>query len=57
MGGDVGWSLCVGFLYTVMDSLPSFSGFTVVSKKGMAPSSLVVLHCRLYSQINTVDVL
>ena len=35
------WSMCVGFLYTVMDSLPSFSTFTMVSKKGMAPSSLL----------------
>ena len=40
------WSMCVGFLYTVMDSLPSFSGFTMVPKKGMAPSSL------LFSTVN-----
>ena len=47
------WSVW-GFLYTVMDSLPSFSGFTMVSKKG--PILLVVLHCKLFSQVNTVDV-
>ena len=29
------WSLCVGFLYTVIDSLQSVSGFTVVSKKAI----------------------
>ena len=42
------WSMCVGFLYTVIDSLPSVSGFTMVSKKGMAPSSL------LFSTVNCV---
>ena len=36
------WSMWVGFLYTVIDRLPSASGFTMVSKKGMAASSLVV---------------
>ena len=35
------WSVWVGFLYTVIDNLPSVSGFTMVSKKGMAPSSLL----------------
>ena len=30
----------VDFLYTVIDSLPSASGLTVVSRKGMTPSSL-----------------
>ena len=35
------WSVCVGFLYTVMDRLPSTSGLTMVSKKGMDPSSLL----------------
>ena len=35
------WSVCVGFLYTVMDSSPSASGLTMVSKKGMEPSSLL----------------
>ena len=35
------WSVCVGFLYTVMDIVPSASGLTVVSKKGMDPSSLL----------------
>ena len=35
------WSVCVGFLYTVMDRVPSASGFTIVSKKGMDPSSLL----------------
>ena len=31
----------VGFLYTVMDSVPSASGLTMVSKNGMDPSSLL----------------
>ena len=35
------WSVWVGFLYTIMDRLPSTSGFTMVSKKGMEPSSLL----------------
>ena len=35
------WSVCVGFLYTVMDREPSASGLTIVSKKGMDPSSLL----------------
>ena len=30
-----------GFLYTVVDRLPSFCGVTRVSKKGIAPSALV----------------
>ena len=45
------WSVRVGFLYTVMDRPPFSSGFTMVSKKGMEPSSLLsstvkqVQHC------------
>ena len=39
-------SIWVGFLYTVIDSLPSASGLTMVSKKGIAPSSL------LFSTVN-----
>ena len=35
------WSVCVGVLYTVIDSVPSASGLTIVSKKGMEPSSLL----------------
>ena len=35
------WSVWVGFLYTVMDRPPSSSDFTMVSKKGMEPSSLL----------------
>ena len=35
------WSVWVGFLYTVMDRLPFSFGFTIVSKKGMEPSSLL----------------
>ena len=35
------WSVCVGFLYTVIDREPSTSGLTIVSKKGMDPSSLL----------------
>ena len=40
------WSMWIGFLYTVIDRFPSASGFTMVSKKGMAPSSL------LFSTVN-----
>ena len=32
------WSVCVGFLYTVVCSLPSWSGFIRMSRKGKAPS-------------------
>ena len=39
-------SAWVSFLYTVMDRLLSTSGLTMVSKKGMAPSSL------LFSTVN-----
>ena len=39
-------SVWVGFLYTVIDSFPLASGLTVVSKKQMAPSSL------LFSTVN-----
>ena len=35
----------MGFLDTVIDSLPSASGLIMVSKKGMAP----------YGQVNTVN--
>ena len=35
------WSVRVGFLYIVMDRAPFSSGFTMVSKKGMEPSSLL----------------
>ena len=42
------WSICVSCLYTVIDSSPSVSGFTMVYKKGMAPSSL------LFSTVNCV---
>ena len=40
-----------------MDRLPFSSGFTMVSKKGMDPSSLIVLHCKFYGRVNTVYVL
>ena len=40
------WSVWVGFLYTVIDRLPGTPGFTMVSKKGMEPSSL------LFSTVN-----
>ena len=33
------WSVWVGFLYTVIESSPLASGLTMVSKKGIAPSS------------------
>ena len=51
------WSVWVGFLYTVMDRPPFSSGFTVVSKKGMEPSLLVVLYCKFNGRVNTVNVL
>ena len=35
------WSVWVVFLYTVMDRPPFSSGFTIVSQKGMEPSSLL----------------
>ena len=35
------WSVWVGFLYTVIDSVPSATGLTMVSKKGMDLSSLL----------------
>ena len=42
------WSVWVGFLYTVMDRSPPTSGITMVSNKGMAPSSL------LFSTVNWI---
>ena len=50
-------SVWVGFLYTVMDRLPSTSGFTMVSKKGMEPSSLLSSTVNFYCRVNTVYVL
>ena len=35
------WSVCVGFPITDMDREPSTSGLTIVSKKGIEPSSLL----------------
>ena len=35
------WSIWVGFLFTVINNVLSASGLTMVSKKGMAPSSLL----------------
>ena len=43
------WSVWFGFLYTVIDSVLSASGLTMVSKKRMAPSSL------LPSTVNLMD--
>ena len=40
-----------------MDREPSTSGLTIVSKKGMDPILLVVLYCKPYGRVNTVDVL
>ena len=37
------WSLWVGFLYTEIDRLLSGSGLTIVSRKGMTPSSFLSL--------------
>ena len=44
------WSMWVGFLYTVIDSLPSASGLTIVS------ILLVVFHCKPYGWVNIVNV-
>ena len=39
---EFGWEVCMhGFPYTVTDRLPSASGLTNVSRKGMDPSSLL----------------
>ena len=40
-----------------MDREPATSGLTIVSKKGMDPILLVVLYCKPYGRINTVNVL
>ena len=40
-----------------MDSVPSASGLTMVSEKGDGPILLVVLHCKLYGRVNTINVL
>ena len=40
-----------------MDSLPSACGLTMVSKKGMEPSSLLSSTVKLYGRVNTVNVL
>ena len=50
------WSVCVGFLYRVMDRVPSVSGLTSV-QEGDGAILLVVLYCEPYSRVNTVDVL
>ena len=42
------WSVCVGFLYIVIESVLLASGLTVVSKKDMEPSSL------LFSTVNFI---
>ena len=51
------WSVCMGFQYTVMDSVPSASGFDNGVQEGDGPILLVVFHCKLYSRVNTVYVL
>ena len=40
-----------------MDRPPFSSGFTMVSKKGMEPSSMLSLYCIFYGRVNTVNVL
>ena len=47
----------MGFLYTVMDSVPSASGLNNGVQEGDRPILLVVLHCKLYGRVNTVYVL
>ena len=51
------WSVCVGFLYTVMDTEPSTSGLTIVSQEGDGTILLIVLYCKPYGRVNTVYVL
>ena len=40
-----------------MDRVPSASGLTIVSQEGDGPILLVVLYCRPYGRVNTVNVL
>ena len=47
----------VGFLYTVIDRVVSTSGFTMVSKKWMTLSSLLVSTVNWMARVNSVDVL
>ena len=42
------WSVCVGFLYTLVDNALSGPGVTSVSREGMKPSGLV------YSTVNWI---
>ena len=51
------WSVCVGFLYTVMDRLPSDSGLTNGVQEGDGPILFLVLHCKPDGRVNTVNVL
>ena len=51
------WSMWVGFLYTVIDSLPSASGLTCSIQEGDETILLVVFHCKLYGWVNTINVL
>ena len=46
----------VGFLYTVIDSLPSVSGFDSGIQEGDGTILLLVCHCTPYGQVNTVNV-
>ena len=40
-----------------MDREPSTSGLTIVSQEGDGPILLVVLYCKPYGRVNTVDML
>ena len=51
------WSVWVHFLYTVIDRPPSSSGFTNGVQEGDGTILLIVLHCKFYGRINTVNVL
>ena len=49
--------MTVGFLYTVIDRVPSASGFTNGVQEGDGPILLIGLHCKPDGRVNTVDAL
>ena len=51
------WSVWVGFLYTLVVSVPSSWGVTKMSKKGMEPFLILFLCGKLYGWIHRVYVL
>ena len=51
------WSVCVGFLYTVMGQRTISLWFDTSVQEGDGPILLVVLYCKPNGRVNTVDVL